>query len=128
MNRPEQALHRSVVSFLRVVLPKPWVFFHPANGGSRSKAEAGIFKAMGVRAGIPDLVLLGPRELAPFGLKIPQVVCIEFKAPKGSLSPAQKDTIAALAELGIETHIVRSIDEAEAVLRGLGVPLKGKCR
>lgn len=119
MNRPEQALHRSVVSFLRVVLPKPWVFFHPANGGARSKAEAGIFKAMGVRAGIPDLVLFGPDRT---------VACIEFKAPKGSLSPAQKDTIAALAELGIETHIVRSIDEAETVLRGLGVPLKGKCR
>ncbi len=30
---------------------------HIPNGGARSKAEAGILKAMGVKAGMPDLVL-----------------------------------------------------------------------
>ncbi len=30
---------------------------HTPNGGGRSKAESGIFKAMGVRAGYPDLSL-----------------------------------------------------------------------
>ena len=48
MNRPEQALQISVVNWLRVVAPDLF-FLHIPNGGRRSKAEAGIFKAMGLR-------------------------------------------------------------------------------
>lgn len=120
MKRSEEAVHRQVVSYLRVALPSPWLFWHTANGMGRSKAEAGILKALGVRAGIPDLILIGPER---------RMICIEFKAPKparSSLSPAQKDTINALGELGVPTIIVRSLDEAERALRELGVPLKGR--
>ena len=35
--------------------------FHVANGGYRHKATAGKLKALGVRAGVPDLLLLVPR-------------------------------------------------------------------
>ena len=120
MKRPEQIVHRAVVAYLKLTLPKPWLFFHCPNGGGRSKAEAGIFKTLGVRAGIPDLIILGPERF---------MACIEFKAPKphkSSLSPAQRDTINALGVLGIPTLIVRSLDEAERALREMGVPLKGR--
>lgn len=35
--------------------------FHIPNGGNRGKAEAGIFKAMGVRSGVSDLFLPVPK-------------------------------------------------------------------
>jgi hypothetical protein len=131
--RPEEQLHRAVAAWLRVALPAPWMFWHSPNGGGRSKAEAGIFKAMGVRAGIPDLFIIGPGHVdvgRGFSVGAPCMICIEFKAPKparSSLSPAQRDTINALSVLGIPTIIARSIDEAERELRALGVPLKGRC-
>ncbi len=99
-NRPEERLHRQLVAFLRVALPKPWLVFHVPNGGARSKAEAGAFKAMGVLAGMPDLFVVGPRwmphELVPLGRAkiadidprlfeafqyLPRVIAIELKAP-----------------------------------------------
>lgn len=63
---PEEELQRTVVQWLRYLLRSaeqrsgqaPWIFFHPPNGGGRSKAEAGIFNALGVLAGVPDLVFV----------------------------------------------------------------------
>lgn len=40
--------------------PELRLLFHIPNGGSRGKAEAGRFRAMGVRAGVPDLCLPVP--------------------------------------------------------------------
>ena len=37
------------------------LLYHVPNGGSRNKAEASKLKRMGVRAGVPDLVLPVPR-------------------------------------------------------------------
>jgi hypothetical protein len=34
------------------------VYFHPANGGYRRPVEAAIMKALGVRAGVSDLIFL----------------------------------------------------------------------
>lgn len=118
--RPEEAIHRAIAEFLRVSLPPPWLFYHVPNGGARSKAEAGAFKAMGVKAGMPDLIVVGP-HLACDATKM---LALEVKAPKGRLSLAQNDAIAALAKCGIPTRVVRSIDEAEEALRELSVPLR----
>ena len=53
-NRPEEALQRAVASYLDLALPHDAVWFHPPNGGARSKAEAGIFKA---RSQGPDTIM-----------------------------------------------------------------------
>lgn len=37
--------------------PEMSLMFHVPNGGKRTPAEAKIFKAMGVKAGVPDLFL-----------------------------------------------------------------------
>lgn len=128
-DRPEERLHRAVVAYLRASLPKPWLVFHVPNGGGRSKAEAGVFKALGVLAGMPDLIVLGPAS---------RVVAIELKAPpkplksgkpskaKPRVSDVQRDVIEALGQCGIPTLIVTNLDEAERALRELGVPLKGR--
>ncbi len=79
-NRPEEQLHRAIAEWLCWVEPHA-EWFHPPNGGARSKAEAGIFKAMGVMAGVPDLVF----TLPPHG----RTAFVEIKVPGGKLSPAQ---------------------------------------
>lgn len=116
MQRLEEATHRAIANFLRVSLPKPWLFFHPPNGSRRGKAEGGVLKMLGMRAGLPDLFVIGPQR----------VLCLEVKAPKGSLTPAQADAIEALAACGIPTVVVRSLEEAERFLREQGVPLRGR--
>jgi hypothetical protein len=56
--RPEEALQRSVVGLLAIYENRGLLTYaHVPNGGRRSKAEAGAFKAMGVRAGVPDLLI-----------------------------------------------------------------------
>lgn len=152
MRRPEQALHINLVSTLRLLLPEPWLVVHVPNGGGRSKAEAGIFKAMGVLAGFPDLLVIGP-HVAPTivpeaeikfggrGLVMHQfarVIAIELKAPfkmlkfgkffkvGANLSDAQRDVIATLGQCGIPTLIVHSLPEAIDALKALGVPVRGR--
>lgn len=129
MKRPEEALHRAAVSLLRSSLPAPWFVAHVPNGGGRSKAEAGILKAMGVLAGMPDLLLFGPG---------PKVVAIEFKAPPRRLrdggpskaaprlSPAQRARQADLGACGVPYLVIDDLSEMFRALQGLGVPLRGR--
>lgn len=131
MKRPEEVLHRSLAAYLAACLPRPWLFWHTPNGGGRSKAEAGILKALGTRAGMPDLFVLGPNS---------RLIALEVKAPPRRLrdgtksrtapavSDAQRDVIAALGEIGVPTIIVRDLDEAIAALLRMGVPLTGRTR
>ena len=114
--RPEEIIHRAVVDYLLLVLPAGIVFFHPANGGARSKAEAGIFKALGVKAGTPDLVFILPGGRAVFA---------EIKGPNGRLSPSQKAFKEDVEELGCPWVEVKSIDDMKAALQIWGVI---KCR
>ena len=66
---------------VRDLYPDLHWLFHPANGGNRDPATAGRMKAMGVRRGVPDLILPVPRGRF-CGL------AIELKVWKGSPDPA----------------------------------------
>jgi len=113
-NRPEQALQRAVAQYLDLALPEDAVWFHPPNGGARSKAEAGIFKAMGVKPGVPDLIIIYQGRM----------VAIELKALDGRLSPAQKEMHAQLSLAGALVYTAEQVEEVEGFLRGCGVPLR----
>jgi hypothetical protein len=56
--RPEDALQRAVLEHLRLRGPRTAYWFHVANGGGRSPIEASILKGLGVRAGVPDLIII----------------------------------------------------------------------
>lgn len=148
MNRPEEALHKACVAYLRSALPKPWFCFHCANGGGRSKAEAGILKAMGVLAGMPDVFVMGPEvreQHARSGLWThsttiitPRLIAIEFKAPPKRLkhggvskalprlSPAQRARQIDLGACGVPYLVVDDIAEMIQALKALHVPLRGR--
>lgn len=86
-----------------------WIY-HTPNGGSRSKAEAARFKAMGVKAGVPDLFL--PAAYGGY-----HGLYIEMKRRKGGkLSAEQKKWIAALIENDYRVERCDGWEEAVAVL------------
>lgn len=148
MNRPEESLHRACLAHLRATLPKPWIVWHTPNGGGRSKAEAGILKAMGTLAGMPDLFVLGPTPvLIPVGYigaivgtapPRPTLIAIEFKAPPKRLkaggtsnaaprlSPAQRARQSDLGACGVPYLVIDDMAEMVRALKALGVPLRGR--
>jgi hypothetical protein len=111
MNRPEQQIHKAVVAHLRA-RSEPRVFFwHTPNGGKRGIVEAKIFKALGVIAGVPDLVIL----------KAGEMYALELKASTGHLTPSQKLVHERLTECGAHVAVARSLDEALVTLECWGV-------
>lgn len=110
-NRPEQGIQRAVVEYLRIMENLgELTFFHVPNGGRRSRTEGRIFKGLGVRAGVPDLVVLFPGGRTAF---------IEIKAPNGRLSAAQKAFRNTAENLGFPFLEARGVDEVERFIRGL---------
>ena len=71
--------------------PELKLLHHIPNGGKRSKREAAIFRAMGVKAGIPDLFL-------PCARGKWHGLYIEMKAADGRPTSAQLAIIEALRE------------------------------
>jgi hypothetical protein len=114
MNRPEEQLHRACADLLRLYEARGLLAFcHVPNGFGRTPAEAGIAKALGQRAGVPDLLVWLPGGRS-FGL--------ELKAGKRPLSPAQQTWHATMATLGHRVAVCRSIEDMQAALGAEGVP------
>lgn len=89
--------------------PELDLLFHIPNGGKRGKAEAARFKAMGVKAGVPDLLLPVPRG-GFHGL------FIELKAPNGVKSGNQDRWLKALSAQGYSAHLCYGWEKASAVI------------
>lgn len=74
--------------------PELRLLFHIPNGGSRHKAEAGRFRAMGVKSGVPDLCL-------PVARGRWHGLFLELKRTKGGrVSPEQAAWIRELEAQG----------------------------
>jgi hypothetical protein len=111
MKRPEQSLQRGVVRYLTLMENMgKLTYFHVPNGGKRSKVEAAIFKSLGVRAGVSDLVLLFPDARSAF---------IELKAPGGKLTDAQKRFRCKVEGLGFPFAVCDAVDEVERFVRAI---------
>lgn len=129
MKRPEEVLQRAIVQHLEQRLMPPWLFWAtPNQRGTRSVVEQQILKALGVRAGIPDIFVLGPGSL---------LIGLEVKAPpkqgkrgaskaKPVLNDAQKAMFPRLAGLGVPVIVARDVDDAVAALSSLGAPFRGR--
>jgi hypothetical protein len=111
MRRPEQIIHKAVVAHLRA-RSEPRVFFwHTPNGGKRGIVEAKIFKALGVVAGVPDLVIL----------KAGEMYALELKASKGRVTPAQAQVLEHMQYCGAHVAVANSLDEALVTLECWGI-------
>lgn len=85
--------------------PELKLLHHIPNGGKRNAVEAARLKAMGVRAGVPDLCLPAPRG-GYAGLYI------EMKYGKNKPTDKQNEWIAALRQQGYKVTVCYSGAEA----------------
>lgn len=96
-------------------------YFHVPNGGKRSKSEAARMVSTGVKAGVPDLVLLLP---------YPDIIFIEIKTDKGTLSTQQKKWRHYITLLDYQYHLLAAdspesgIAQMRAILQDYDLPLE----
>ena len=104
----EAEISRAVVIFLEGLRTHNKIsFFINIEGAKRSKQQQISAKRHGMRAGRPDLEILLPNG---------KIIFIELKRCKGGrLTPAQKETIEELSQLGHDVRVVKSPDVVSAV-------------
>lgn len=107
----ELQIHIAVAEHLRYRGRPGLVFFHPANGEKRDKPAAAKLKAMGVTAGVPDLILIADGRT--YGL--------ELKADSGRISPDQRAMLARFDAAGAFTAVAYGIDGALSILTAWGL-------
>jgi hypothetical protein len=118
---PEADLQIAGIQLLEAALPPSWRVFHVPNAGKRGKAEAGQMAAMGLRAGFPDLGIIGPPA---DGSRFARLVVAEAKAGRGQLTEAQEEWRDWFLSIGIAWFVFRSIEDLVAGLVDAGVPLR----
>ena len=111
MKRPEQAIHQAVVAHLNMRAEPKVFFWHTPNEGKRGWVNAAHLKAMGMTAGVPDLLIL----------KAGQLHALELKAPGGRLTPSQRGVIQRMIDCGAQAAVAHSIDEALVTLEFWGI-------
>jgi len=81
ISRPREIeLHRRTAATLRKLARPDWQWWHTPNGERRDGRTAAKLKAMGVRPGVPDFMLIGPDGAARL---------LELKREGEALSDAQ---------------------------------------
>jgi len=113
----ESALQISVAQFLDVALPDEVRAFHVPNGGRRDARTGARLKREGVKAGVPDFMIVARGSVCGF---------IELKTEKGRLSEAQREWRDWCWDNHVLYAACRSLPEVADVLRRWGVELKIK--
>lgn len=103
--------------------PELKLLFHVPNGGKRNAREAARFKAMGVKAGVPDLCL--PVPMNGFA-----GLYIEMKYGRNKPTDAQEEWIDALRQQGYKVSVCyggeEAVRELEEYLQGTRTVLSKK--
>lgn len=107
---PEQKIHIQTVHYFKQLeaLRKDFTFFHPYASGQCTPRESALRKALGLKAGVPDLFFL---------LNGGAPVMVELKADKGRLSEAQQEFHATAQRLGFQVYTVIAADAGQAIDR-----------
>ena len=121
-SHPEQDLQCEVADWLAWALPPPWSFSAIGHGGG-GEVRGGILKAMGVKAGIWDLLFLGPDRFIGW---------IETKRPprpgrrtpsRGTLSGPQRAFQTTVLAFGHHTGVAESLEDVRQILLSWDIPL-----
>jgi hypothetical protein len=112
----EEEIQRSLVAQLRWRVRPGVIWFHVPNGGWRFRRTAGNLKAMGLRPGVADLIVLWSDVPS-----ITRVLCLELKRPGGTQSPAQEQFQADCGLVFAHYEIADNIDDAIAILQRYGI-------
>ncbi len=112
----EWSLQRAAAAFLGKALPAEAYWTSIDMGRSTSAAQGQLRKLRGVRAGIPDMLIVWRGVTLWCELKI--------DTRPTALSPAQVTTRDALLANGHCWELCRSIEDVEAACRAAGIPLR----
>ncbi|PWT93478.1 MAG: hypothetical protein C5B56_00680 [Proteobacteria bacterium] len=115
MTRREQLIQKTVFQHIAARGVANLFAFHPANGGYRRPIEAKILQGQGVRAGVPDVILIHAGR----------TYALEIKTEGGRATPKQLEAIAAMEAAGAYCCVAEGLDRALAVLEGWGL-LRGR--
>lgn len=107
----EQAIQRAVFAHIDARGAPGLFAFHVPLGGYRKPTEAAIFKGLGTKPGVPDIVLIHRGQV--FGL--------ELKRVGGRATLKQMETIGLMEAAGAFTCIAEGLDRALKVLEDWGL-------
>jgi hypothetical protein len=106
----EVQVHISVIAHLRLRCRPGVIYFHVPNGEFRDKRDAAKLRAMGVRAGVADLIFIwneNPRV---------RILFLELKTAHRKPTPIQTEFRAEACGIGCDYECADGIDEALQVL------------
>ncbi len=112
----EQAIQKAIVEWLWLNEdPAVWDFFHvPMN--PKSPADGRRLKELGAKAGVSDLVL----DLRG------RIIYVEVKTATGKMSGPQNEWRKWAGRRLAAYHVVRSVDDMQALFDLLGIPVKAR--
>lgn len=131
MKRPEEALQLAVVEWLALELAPPAVFWATINQrGTRRPWEQRLLRALGLRAGVPDLWVLADGLLLGVELKAPAPLLKSGRPSRAQprLGEGQKEFLPQLEAAGAKIEICRSLEEVRSALMRWSVPLRWRVR
>jgi len=117
---PEAAFHITVARYLSFALPPQffWTTF-PAGGGGFIRGAT--LKRMGLKPGLPDLVIFSPHGVTGWDKKTAKgwwcyhnpALWLELKVQTGRVSADQRQVHKALETLGHRVEVVKSLDQVK---------------
>lgn len=112
-------MQKAIVSWLKVCAPSVLISASMngvyMGGGRFSGIYANNLKKLGQKVGFPDLVC----HWAPA-----KTLYLELKIKPNKVSPEQATCLADLANIGIPAEVVYSLDEAIALFKHYGLPMR----
>lgn len=113
MRHPEADLQKACVDLLKIYEAQDrLVFFHVPNGSQLANArrQGARLKALGVRPGVPDLVIVLPNG---------RTAWVELKSATGKLSDYQAGWGQTLLALGHHWAIIKSVTDLQKFIEGI---------
>jgi hypothetical protein len=102
----EHEIHKAVVKYLDTCGRKDILWFHPENARKCTPRQGAMRKAIGVKAGVPDFVLIIDGD----------PVFLELKSARGKLSKEQEVFANRAMDSGCQYYVASDIDEAISFL------------
>lgn len=126
----EDDLQTQVAQYLRLQYPQ-LLWFAVPNGGKRNAREASRLKAMGLRAGVADILMFwrksGDQFLNGFSHNTPYCGAIELKIGKNTQQDTQKIFQQQWLHAGGQYAICRTLEDVIIVLKDWNAPRVTRC-
>ena len=91
-------------------------WFHPPNGGHRARTVAAKLKGQGVKAGVPDVIIITPPPARPGAVG----TVLELKTETGRVRASQRLWLETFEACGWVALVGRGWVDAVEKLKGLG--------